>query len=124
MFKSDKIVKYNQEIQTTLNTLNVEIIDNNEIFKTNIHIDKIEVTINEILDKNDICKYYMNIDENYWLVSFKNNICSIEDMLISGFEIYLYKDENDNSIIRISKEIIEYEQWSELYRNIINRIKN
>ena len=70
MFKSDKIVKYNQEI-----------IDNNEIFKTNIHIDKIEVTINEILDKNDICKYYMNIDENYWLVSFKNNICSIEDML-------------------------------------------
>lgn len=108
----------------TVNIFDQELINKNQQFKTNIHLNNIEDYINSILDKHsDTCKYYFNINENYWSVSFNVGMNQIEAMCKSTFEINLYKDNNNNSIIIISDEINEYEQWSEVYRDLVKKLK-
>ena len=70
-----------------------KLLNDRQIFNTNINLSKIEDFINNILDKhNDLCKYYFNINENYWAVSFKVGIDQIDVMCKSTFEINLYKN--------------------------------
>jgi len=108
----------------TVNIFNEEIINKNQQFKTNIHLNNIEDYINSILDKNhDTCKYYFNTSENYWSVSFNVDMSQLEAMCKSTFEINLYKDSDNNSIIIISDEINEFEQWSDVYRDLVKKLK-
>ena len=109
----------------TLTTYEKEIVINDDnLLKTNININKIEEIINNILDKhNEICKYYINITENLWTVSFNVGIDQLEEMCNSSFNIYLFKDINNNSIINLSKEINEYHQWSEVKKDILKKLK-
>lgn len=108
----------------TVNIFGEEIINKNQQFKTNIHLNNIEDYINSILDKNhDTCKYYFNTNENYWSVSFNVDMSQLEAMCKSTFEINLYKDSDNNSIIIISDEINEFEQWSEVYRDLVKKLK-
>jgi hypothetical protein len=108
----------------TVNIFDRELTNDNQQFKTNINISNIEDYINTILDKHsELCKYYININENYWSVSFNVGMNQLEALCKSTFEINLYKDINNNSIIIISNEINEFEQWSEVYRDLIKKLK-
>lgn len=110
---------------------NIEIYRENtiknegEIIFTKIELDKIDDIIHKILDKySDFCKYYFNIDESYWGVSFNVGIDQFEEMSQTMFEIYLFKDEYNNSVIVLSKEITEHPQWEEVYRYLLKKLKN
>jgi hypothetical protein len=108
----------------TIKIFNEELINNNQQFKTNIHLNNIEEYICSILDKHsNICKYYFNINKNYWSISFNVGIDQLEEMCKSAFEINLYRDINNNSIIIISDEINEYEQWSIVHKDLIKKLK-
>ena len=90
---------------------------------TNISIDDIKKNINKILDKHyEICKYYINYTEPSWIVSFNVDERQLEAMLSTAFEIFVYKDINNNSILIFSKEVEEHQQWSDVY-NDLKRLK-
>ena len=110
----------------TINLYKEEILKNDlSVFNTNINISKIENIINSILDKHsDTCKYYINITENYWSVSFNVGMDQLDEMCKSSFQIDLYKDHNNNSIIILSNEINEYHQWSEVNKDLKKRLKS
>ena len=94
-------------------------LENNEVFITNIPIEKIENTIKNILDKyNDICKYYINITDYYWSVSFNVDIDQIEEMFKTTFEIKVFKGSLNISVIEITKGIKENDYWNELYKEL------
>ena len=39
-------------------------------------------------------------------------------------EIKLFKDDNNKSIIAISKEIKEHHEWNDVYENLLKKYKN
>ena len=91
-----------------------------EVIYTKIPIDDIEGLINKTLDKHsEICKYYIHMDDNYWVVSFNVQLDQVDVMIETMFEIRLYKN-NNNSIITLSNEIKEHPQWSDVYKAISN----
>jgi len=101
------------------NIPNYNNIEKNNILITNISIDKIENTINNILDKyNELCKYYINYNECYWSVSFNVDLDQFEEMCKTAFEIKLFKGLLNNAIIEISNEINENNYWIELCRDL------
>jgi len=112
-----------------INTENIklydkELMNNNQEFITNINIKAIEEYINNILDKHsEICKYYINITENYWSVSFNVDNNQLEELCKSMFQINLYKDKNNKSIIIISNEISEYQEWANVHKDLIKKLK-
>lgn len=99
--------------------------DNHEIIKSKISISEIENSIHSILDKfDDKCKYYFDLNNNFWLVSFKVDIDQLDAMIQTMFEIYLFKDENDRSIIIISNEINSHHEWSDVLKSLKKNLKN
>ena len=93
------------------------------IIKTNIKSDDIEEKINKILDKHsNTCKYYININDSTWVVSFNVGIDQIEAMIKTMFEIRIFKDENNLVKIYFSEEIKEHEQWAEIYNDLIKNL--
>ena len=91
-----------------------------EVIYTKISIDDIEDLINKTLDKHsEICKYYIHMDDNYWVVSFNVQLDQVDVMIETMFEIRLYKN-NNNSIITLSNEIKEHQQWRDVYKAISN----
>jgi hypothetical protein len=127
----------NQNIPYYNNSLKNE----NQVIFTKIPIDKIENIINNILDKNnnkirmnvnevefEKYNYYINLDEFYWSISLNLSINNIEIIQKTAFEINIYKDELNNSVIKISDEInnpSEYEglEWDDLYYDIQKILK-
>jgi hypothetical protein len=110
----------------TVSLYKEEILKNDlSIFNTNININKIENIIHALLDKHeDTCKYYFNISENYWSVSFNVGMNQIDEMCKSTFQMDLYKDNNNNAIIALSNEINEYQQWSDVLRDLRKKLKS
>lgn len=99
-------------------------IDKNILFKTKYPINDIENIINCILDKYiDTCKYYIDIENFYWGVSFNVGLEQIEAMNHTMFLIYIYKDDDNNSIIIISNEIQEHTQWSSIFKELSKKLK-
>lgn len=91
-------------------------LENNEVLITKIPTEKIENTINDILDKyKEICKYYINITDYYWSVSFNVDIDQFEEMSKTTFEINVFKGSLNTSIIEITEGIKESNYWNELY---------
>jgi hypothetical protein len=110
-----------------LNILNIPLFNNqlkndNEILYTKVQINQIENLINSILDKyNELCKYYINCNENYWSVSFNVDLNQFEKMAETTFEIKVYKDElNNNAIIELSNQINDIHYWEELKNDLKN----
>ena len=99
------------------------IIKDTFIIKTHINIDNIEDYLNNILDQhNELCKYYINFEESMWTVSFNIGYDQIQFLMEDTFEIYLYKKDN-NSILLISNKIKNRHQWSNLYSDLLNKLK-
>lgn len=97
---------------------------NSDIIHSKIPIHDAEGFINKILDKHkETCKYYINCNDNYWGVSFNADPSQYEIMFKSMFEIHLFNSVENTAICLISKEINEYEQWGEVKRDLLNRIK-
>jgi len=95
--------------------------DSLEVIYTKTSINDIEGLINKTLDKHsEICKYYIHMDDNYWGVSFNVQLDQVEVMAETMFEMHLYKDDSNNAIITLSKQIKEHHQWGDVYRSISN----
>ena len=109
------------KIETILNYADIKIPLKYNLIHTKINIQNIEKIINNILDRTkyvDILKYYINITENYWGVSFKTDASQIQEMCDSMFCINLYKNNDENVILALSNEINEYPQWADLQKDL------
>jgi hypothetical protein len=109
---------YNKEI----------VLDDRNIFFTNIPINEIQNNVYTILDKHkdkNGCNYYFNINDNYWSVSLNIDFSQMELEVLykTSIEIFLYRDSNDNAILSISNNINDYEEWSKLFSDIIRKLK-
>lgn len=89
--------------------------------KTALSIDIIKQCINKILKKeNDICKYWENINEPIWGVSFKVDKSQYQAMLQTAFEISVILKESEGIYyVTLSSEMEECEHWSSLYTKLI-----
>ena len=95
-----------------------------ELINTKINIENIENTLNKILDNfSEKCKYCINITESCYYVTFKVDINQLEAMCKTMVEIKLFKDNNNKSIIAISKEINEHPEWNDVYASLLKKIK-
>lgn len=94
------------------------------ILKTKIFLEDIENKLCKILDKHsETAKYYINITENSWVVSFNVDISQFDAMCKTMFNIYLYKNtENNYAILSLSNEINEHPQWQELYNYLLKKL--
>jgi len=92
--------------------------------KTKILLENIENKLCSILDKHsETAKYYINISENSWVVSFNVDISQLDAMCKTMFYIYLYKSNQDNyAICSFSNEIKEHPQWQELYNYLLKKL--
>lgn len=104
---------------------NESLSTNFDIIPTKISINDIESKINTILDKHsDICKYYINCDEASWVLSFNVGFDQIEAMIQTMVVINLFKDSNNISILTVSKEINEHQQWQDVHQSLFKKLKN
>ena len=116
------------------NNVPIFISENNKKYNiTTINIHDAEKEINRILDKhNELAKYYLVCNEAKWVVSFNVDMQQFDIMVETMFEIFLFQDENENSVFYLSSEINEHEQWSPVlnslnkffYNNLIKKIDN
>lgn len=98
--------------------------EKNIILYTKININDIEYTLNSTLDKFDsLCKYYSNLHDSYYLLSFKVDISQVEAMMATSVQINVYKNDINDCIIVIDKNIDMHPQWVEikkaLFKNLI-----
>ena len=83
----------------------------------------IENEINNILDKHDIkCKYYINITESYYCVSFNVGINQYETMVDTMFYLYLYKNNENTCIIKIVNEKEDHPEWTTIKNDLIKNL--
>lgn len=95
-----------------------------EIINTKINVNDIENIISKVLDKHsEMCKYYINIDESYWGVSFNVGTDQLEVMCQTMFEIRLYKDTNNCAVICLTKDVTELQQWNDVYRSLLSKLR-
>lgn len=95
-----------------------------EIINTKINVNDIENIISKVLDKySEMCKYYINIDESYWGVSFNVGTDQLEVMCQTMFEIRLYKDTNNCAVICLTKDVTELQQWNDVYRSLLSKLR-
>ena len=91
------------------------------ILCTNISHENIERKINKLLERyEELCKYYINIDEGLWGVSFNVGADQIDAMVKTMFELRIFKTEENKINIYVSKEIREHHQWSDVHNSIKN----
>ena len=108
------IEKYSDEIN----------YNNSEIIYTKTNTNNIENTLNNFFDKYDIkCKYYIDITENIYWVSFNDGYEQIEEMNESMFSLKIFKDIDNNSILILSKEITGNIYWNDIYLNFLKTFK-
>jgi hypothetical protein len=100
--------------------------ENNEtsdILYTKVQLDDIEHNIIKILDKHsELCKYYININDASFTVSFNVDESQLSAMIKTSFQINIYKY-NNKPIVILSKEIHEHQQWSELLIDLLKKFK-
>ena len=90
--------------------------DNKRIIKTALGIDIIKKTINKILNKNsNMVKYWENINEPIWGVSFNVDESQYMVMVQTAFEISIQSNDAGENIISFTSEIDKSDQGSELY---------
>ena len=106
------------------NSIDKNLPKDSIILKTKILLEDIENKLCTILDKHsETVKYYINITENSWAVSFNVDISQLDAMCKTMFNIYLYKNcENNYAICYISNEINEHPQWKELYNYLLKKL--
>ncbi len=94
-----------------------------DILYPRIQIEDIEHTIIKILDKHsEICKYYINITDASFNVSFNVDENQLNAMIQTSFQINIYKFDNKPAII-FSKEIHEHPQWNIILVDLLKKLK-
>lgn len=98
--------------------------EKNIILYTKINICDIENILNSTLDKFDEkCKYYINFFDSYYSLSFKVDISQLDAMMETSVQINIYKNDLNDSVIIIDKNIDSHPEWQEikkkLYKNLI-----
>ena len=71
----------------------------------------IENSINSILDKYNKCKYYININDSYYCISFNVGLEQYNIMVDTMFYLYLYKNEENLCIINMVNEKEDHPEW-------------
>jgi len=98
--------------------------DNNIIHVNKIELDSIERTLISVLDNHgSICKFYINITESYFCISFNVGSDQSDAMIATSFQINIYRNNTNHPIIILSKEIYEHQQWSDVLNSILSKIK-
>jgi hypothetical protein len=88
-----------------------------------IQLEDIENTIVKILDKHsDLCKYYINISDASFNVSFNVDESQLNAMIKTSFTINLYKY-NNNPLVILSKEVQEFNQWNVILVDLLKKLK-
>jgi hypothetical protein len=97
--------------------------DKKVIIKTKVSLDKLEDFLNKILDKyHEKCKYFVNLNEIYYGISFNVGIEQINAMIQTMFYLYIYKDTNGQSIIKIVSEDQEHPEWKDIKKDLITSL--
>lgn len=97
--------------------------ENTDILYTKVSLDDIESNIVKILDKHsELCKYYININDASFTVSFNVDPSQLDAMIQTSFQINIYKY-NSRHIVILSKEIQDHHQWSDLLVDLLKRFK-
>jgi hypothetical protein len=97
--------------------------ENTDILYTKVPIDEIEHNIIKILDKHsELCKYYININDASFTISFNVDQSQLNAMIQTSFQINIYKY-NNKPIVILSKEIQEHQQWTDLLVDLLKRFK-
>lgn len=96
-----------------------------EIIETNISLSNIVDIVNNVLNKhNEICYYLIHLNDNYWSVNFKvSKVNSLETLIMTSFQINLFKDMNHNSVIVLSKEIKKFDEWNQILADLLRNLK-
>jgi len=98
------------------------------ILKTKIPIDKIEGLIVTVLDKHcEKCKYYIDIENAYFGVSFNVGMDQLDAMNDTMFYIYIYMNENigskkesDNmAMIKMVNDSTNHPEWKDIKKELI-----
>jgi hypothetical protein len=90
------------------------------IVKTSKSIYEIENSINNILDKyNEKCKYYIDINNSYYSVSFNVQINQLQGMIDTMLYIYIYKTNDNLSIIKIVDEKEEHPEFKIIKNDLV-----
>lgn len=88
-----------------------------------IQLEDIENDIVKILDKHsDLCKYYINISDASFNVSFNVDESQLNAMIKTSFTINLYKY-NNKPLVILSKEIQEFNQWNIILVDLLKKLK-
>ena len=95
----------------------------NIIINTKHQINNLENIINSVLDRHsDKCKYYIDISNSYYCISFVVPIQQLEAMNDTMFYLYIYKNSNDLGVIQMINEKTEHPEWklikNELMKNL------
>jgi len=97
--------------------------ENTDILCTKVLLDEIEHKIIKILDKHsELCKYYININDASFTVSFNVDESQLSAMIQTSFQINIYKY-NNKPVVILSKEIHEHQQWSEFLEYLLKKLK-
>lgn len=100
--------------------------NNNEtldILYPRIPLEDIEYNIIKILDKHsEMCKYYINITDASFNVSFNVDENQLNAMIQTSFQINIYKY-NNKPIVILSKEIQEHHQWNNILVELLKKLK-
>ena len=94
------------------------------VIKTKCNIDKIEKIINNILDKHtDKCKYYVHIYDSYYCISFNVGFEQLNAMVDTMFFLYIYKNENNEGIVKIVNEKEDHPEWTSIKNDIMRGLQ-
>jgi hypothetical protein len=105
---------------------NKSLLNENEkniILYTKINICDIENILNSTIDKFDEkCKYYINYFDSYYSLSFKVDINQLDAMMETSVQINIYKNDVNDSIIVIDKNIDSHPEWKDIKKNLYKNL--
>ena len=101
------------------------ITSNYEIINTSIKIDHVERKLNKLFDKYDeMCKYYINISNTTYYVSFNVGLDQLDAMNKTMFKIKILKNIDEEAILIVSNQVVEHPQWNHIYVELLKLKKN
>jgi hypothetical protein len=95
----------------------------NIIINTKHQISTLENIINNILDKyNEKCKYYIDISNSYYCISFNVPIQQLDAMNDTMFYLYIYINSNNLGVVRLVNEKTEHPEWKLIKSDLIKNL--
>jgi hypothetical protein len=96
-----------------------------ELINTSVPADLIEKKLNKLFDKYpEICKYYINLSNSTYNVSFNVGLEQLNAMNETMFQIKIFKNIDNGAVLLVSNQVAEHPQWNEIYIELLKLKKN